>query len=479
MRACAIRCSSRGSLYKEVFLDGLEAAAAALEGEAVGALLKRLEDPAVQLDPDEWNKWRNVPESALRQLPAPALPEEERLSLHELLGRLRELRLTEAPLAAPALGLIDYLVSVGLIDYLVIVCSPRVAPLRQALVEAHTVAALVEGAGMSALVLHDGLLFTVKRAMMLCRPRVVVFVGHANVKSVNGQRTTLGLVDSTGQLLDMRHETMVEVLASSDRLELLVLNGCCSEDVCTEVSRRFGVATAGWRTLTADVAAKVWSIGLVERLVRDAGPLSRSNVLAAFEHGRRSVEVVANRSGRSQWAIADSAEGKQLPGGAWAAGVPMLLAPLPPDLLDGVPPIPEQYEPRPALEAEHRAALLRSEGVMAITAATTGISGPAGAGKSTMAIVLARDPLVHAHFPDGVTWLSFGRERTGADVLRTLATFILCLDAALPHEGNCRARSAPRSSGSGGCSCLTTSGPRSSGGPSPRSRRRAGSSASW
>ena len=58
---------------------------------------------------------------------------------------------------------------------------------------------------------------------------------------------------------------------------------------------------------------------------------------------------------------------------------------------------------------------------MAITAATTGVSGPAGAGKSTMAVCLARDPAVHAHFSDGVTWLPFGRERTGAEVLATLA----------------------------------------------------------
>ena len=56
---------------------------------------------------------------------------------------------------------------------------------------------------------------------------------------------------------------------------------------------------------------------------------------------------------------------------------------------------------------------------MAITAATAGVSGPAGAGKSTMAVCLARDPAVHAHFSDGVTWLPFGRERTGAEVLKT------------------------------------------------------------
>ena len=111
-------------------------------------------------------------------------------------------------------------------------------------------------------------------------------------------------------------------------------------------------------------------------------------------------------------------------------------------LLDRVPPLPEEYTPRPELEAAHRDALLRSTHMMAITATTTGVSGPAGAGKSTTAAVLARDPLVHAHFPDGATWLSFGRERTGADVLRTLATSILRLDPALPHEELPRAISA-------------------------------------
>jgi hypothetical protein len=92
----------------------------------------------------------------------------------------------------------------------------------------------------------------------------------------------------------------------------------------------------------------------------------------------------------------------------------------PPYRLDGVPNLPEQYQRRPDLEEKHRNTLLRT-GTMTITAATTGVSGPAGAGKSTMAICLARDLDVQAHFSDGITWLPFGRERTGADVLYTLA----------------------------------------------------------
>ena len=95
------------------------------------------------------------------------------------------------------------------------------------------------------------------------------------------------------------------------------------------------------------------------------------------------------------------------------------------DALHDVPNLPEHYESRPELEAAHRNALLR-------TTNTNTITGPAGAGKSTTAVVLARDPRVHDHFPDGITWLKFGRERTGAEMLRTLAS-ILRLDSALPQ----------------------------------------------
>ena len=129
----------------------------------------------------------------------------------------------------------------------------------------------------------------------------------------------------------------------------------------------------------------------------------------------RAVVAVVNGSGSRQWALADPDGGETMDDGSFAAGVPVLLAPLPPALLRDVPNLPEQYQPRPHLEEQHRDALLRSPtGTMAITATTTGVSGPAGAGKSTTAIVLARDLYVHSHFTDGVTWLAFGRERTGA-----------------------------------------------------------------
>ena len=105
--------------------------------------------------------------------------------------------------------------------------------------------------------------------------------------------------------------------------------------------------------------------------------------------------------------------------GRRAAGVPRLMKFMP--KLFGVPLLPEEYEPRPELERVHRDALLNSPFLLAITANSASVTGPAGAGKSTMAAVLARDQKVQSHFPDGVIWLPFGRERTGLGVLRTLA----------------------------------------------------------
>ena len=86
---------------------------------------------------------------------------------------------------------------------------------------------------------------------------------------------------------------------------------------------------------------------------------------------------------------------------------------------ESIPPMPPQYQPRPDVEAEHRAMLLRARGAVALTAS---FDGPAGVGKTTLAKVMCHDREVRAHFADGIHWLAFGRERAGFEVLQTLAT---------------------------------------------------------
>ena len=83
-----------------------------------------------------------------------------------------------------------------------------------------------------------------------------------------------------------------------------------------------------------------------------------------------------------------------------------------------VPSVPADYLPRPEFEAEHRAMLLRTVGAMSLTA---GFDGPAGVGKTTLAKVMCNDSEVRRHFSDGVLWLPVGRERTGDEVMKSLA----------------------------------------------------------
>jgi len=381
--------------------------------DAINALLER--EVAIEMSPS----WRTLPhhhvETALGQLSA---QDADRHVLHELGGRLRELR-TESVLAPAAMP--------ELLDYLLIVCSPSVSPLPEAPIEAHAIASIVEAAGMSVLVLHNGLLATVNQVFMKRRPRVAIFIGHADARTVD-KKLTLGLTDDAGRLLLMQRKTIVDVLScASDRLELLIVNGCCSEDFCEEASRRFRVPTMGWRTRTADVAAKLWSIGTVERLVRDSSPLSRSDVHAAFEHGTRAVKVVVKRSrtGR-QWAIpADPDVCEQLSDGALAAGVPVLLAPLPAKQLRGVPPLPILYHERTEVLKAQRQLLIGGADVCLAPAniIATGSAAPGGAGKSTMAVALAKDVCVQSYF-DLIVWLIFGQMTKVESVLLELAELV-------------------------------------------------------
>ena len=292
------------------------------------------------------------------------------------------------------------------------------------------------------------------------------FAGHADPKL--GPDRVLVLCDGGG-FAAVDASTLVAMLRS---MKLVVLNGCKSVELGIKL-RQAGVPNVvAWTTILFDPAAKLFAVSFWELMADhahdDDGKL-RTAVRKAFESGKLAVQTAVKPGGAvdvgggkthatsvPRYELHDPQDaatvvqtgpdrGTLLPAagavkaGRNAAGVPICLQTC---ALHDVPNLFEQYESRPVLEAAHRDALLRTTHTMAITATTTGVSGPAGAGKSTTAAVLARDPLVHDHFPDGVTWLSFGRERTGADVLRTLATSVLRIDPAVPHEQLPRAISA-------------------------------------
>jgi hypothetical protein len=71
--------------------------------------------------------------------------------------------------------------------------------------------------------------------------------------------------------------------------------------------------------------------------------------------------------------------------------------------LDGLPELPHGFVVRDELDELRCALVAAGEGGLAITGGRgLGIHGQGGIGKTVLAIALARDASVRAHFPDGV-----------------------------------------------------------------------------
>ena len=113
------------------------------------------------------------------------------------------------------------------------------------------------------------------------------------------------------------------------------------------------------------------------------------------------------------------------------------LAPGPAGPLDGVPTLPAGYLERAELGGL-RAALLEA-GAVGLTGDAPGLGmyGQGGIGKTVLAAAAAHDPVIRAHFPDGVFWVTAGE---APDLAGLQAGLLSRLDAAAPaprsaHEG--------------------------------------------
>jgi WD40 repeat protein len=79
---------------------------------------------------------------------------------------------------------------------------------------------------------------------------------------------------------------------------------------------------------------------------------------------------------------------------------------------DGVPELPHGFVMRDELDELRSTLLGAGEGGLAITGGRgLGIHGQGGIGKTVLAIALARDAGVRAHFPDGVWWVTVGERQ--------------------------------------------------------------------
>ena len=89
-----------------------------------------------------------------------------------------------------------------------------------------------------------------------------------------------------------------------------------------------------------------------------------------------------------------------------------VLAPGPPGPLHGVPALPAEYLERDELGGLRTALLGAGSGAVGVTGDVhvLGLHGQGGIGKTVLAAAAARDPVVRAHFPDGLCWVTAGEQ---------------------------------------------------------------------
>mmetsp|Transcript_70046 Transcript_70046/g.210451 ORF Transcript_70046/g.210451 Transcript_70046/m.210451 type:complete len:1272 (-) Transcript_70046:33-3848(-) len=174
------------------------------------------------------------------------------------------------------------------VELLIFTCSPRLAPIKEADDEAarvsrHCSARIQRGGTPSDL-----------RNMMLDRPtRRFLFVGHADAGMTSLEKT-LGFTSPVGGLVAVNNSSLASLLGShSPRsgglLDLVFLNGCCSEELGQAILAMGVPAIVCWKTRLLSEAGPVFSEAFFQALAQGR------NYMQAFEQAKQAVTLVTRR----------------------------------------------------------------------------------------------------------------------------------------------------------------------------------------
>jgi len=171
------------------------------------------------------------------------------------------------------------------------VCSPTVSPLPNAAPEAYEVAGLCTGTTKVQL----GGTADALRTLLAKPPRRFLFSGHADAQSPSPGtlNKTLGFTQPSGNLEIVQPEQIRMMLALAGPrhggcLELVFLNGCCSEALGLAVHAAGVPTVVCWRTKVCDPAARVFARAFFKGLE------DGRSVVDAFEDAKNAVMCVTH-----------------------------------------------------------------------------------------------------------------------------------------------------------------------------------------
>lgn len=214
---------------------------------------------------------------------------------------------------------------------LIFVSSPTVSPLPNAVLEANEVSALCTCTTQE----QYGGTADVMRQLLAKPTRYLLFSGHADAPAPDGSaNTTLGFTTTSGFLELIRPEDVGAIVgrAAPSRggcLELVFLNGCCSESLGKAICDAGVPNVVCWRTQTEDGAARVFARAFFEAL--ETG----TTVADSYEAAKLAVMCVTHLGRQAHLHAMVPKYELRAPGTAsamtmvspepWAAGVPVLL----------------------------------------------------------------------------------------------------------------------------------------------------------
>ena len=179
-------------------------------------------------------------------------------------------------------------------ELLVFVCSPNAGPLVNALPEAQDVKATCQGV---VEIKNGGTAQELRQQLLAVPTRRFLFTGHADASDPSGAGHTLGFTKPGGGLELVNRADIASVMGrhgttalSGVRLELVFLNGCCSEEL-GRAAIAAGIPTVVcWRTLAWDPAARLFARTFFQAIARGGGVGYRR----AFEEAVSALRLVTH-----------------------------------------------------------------------------------------------------------------------------------------------------------------------------------------